>query len=88
MALLQVNGVNSIKIEELYSRLRNTGAEMEVMHNGQKQTLLLPGQAARGIMVASVFPNSPADAVGLPAGASSPESMTERWRMLKASGVR
>ena len=68
MALLQVNGVNSIKIEELYSRLRNAGAEMEVMHNGQKETLLLPGQAARGIMVASVFPNSPADAVGLPGG--------------------
>jgi len=68
MVLLQVNGENAIKIEELYSNLGSTMVEMEVLHNGQKEIFNLPGQAARGIMVASIFPDSPADSVGLPAG--------------------
>jgi len=67
MALLRVNGIDAIRIEDLYSNLGSTTAEIEVMHNGQKEVLLLPGQTKRGIMVASVFPASPADAVGLPA---------------------
>ena len=57
----QVNGENAIKIEELYRNLGSSTVEMEVMHNGQKEILNLPGQAARGIMVASIFPDSPAD---------------------------
>ncbi len=68
MALLQVNGENTIKIEELYNNLGSTTVEMEVLHSGQKEIFNLPGQAARGIMVASIFPDSPADLVGLPAG--------------------
>ncbi|HNZ05765.1 MAG TPA: site-2 protease family protein, partial [Methanothrix soehngenii] len=68
MVLLQVNGENAIKIEELYSNLGSSMVEMEVLHNGQKEIFNLPGQAARGIMVASIFPDSPADSVGLPAG--------------------
>jgi len=67
MALLRVNGIDTIRIEDLYSNLGSTTAEIVVMHNGQKEVLLLPGQTKRGIMVASVFPASPADAVGLPA---------------------
>ena len=68
MVLLQVNGENAITIEELYSNLGSSMVEMEVLHNGQKEIFNLPGQAARGIMVASIFPDSPADSVGLPAG--------------------
>jgi len=67
MALLQVNGIETIRIEDLYNNLGRTAAETVVMHNGQKETLILSGQAERGIMVASIFPNSPAEAVGLPA---------------------
>ena len=68
MALLQVNGIDAAKIEELYRNLGSGTAEMVVTNNGQKEILFLPGQTARGIMVASVFPDSPADDVGLPAG--------------------
>lgn len=68
MALLQVNGIDAIKNEELYRNLGSGTAEMVVTNNGQKEILFLPGQPERGIMVASVFPDSPADDVGLPAG--------------------
>ena len=66
ITLLQVNGKDTIRIEDLYRNLGSTTAEIEVIHNGQKKVLLLPGQTERGIMVASIFPDSPADAVGLP----------------------
>ncbi len=67
MALLQVNGLETTKTLDLYRNLGSTTAEIEVMHNGQKEVLILPGQVERGIMLASIFPDSPADAVGLPA---------------------
>lgn len=68
MALLEMNGEDAIRIEEFYHNLASNLVEMEVIQNNQKQILMLPGQPARGILVASIFPGSPADDVGLTEG--------------------
>ena len=86
MALLGVNGRDTIRTDELYRNLGSGTAEMEVIHNGQKETVIISGQPARGIMVASIFPDSPAEAIGLPA--RSVISMIDGKEVVDVDGFR
>ncbi len=67
MALLQVNGKETKSLEELYRNLRSgsTTQDFLVLNNDKEERLQISGQPARGIMVASIFEDSPAAAAGL-----------------------
>jgi membrane-associated protease RseP (regulator of RpoE activity) len=67
MTLLEANGAEIKSLEEFYSRLGSAFADIRVLYNDQEKSLRLSGESARGIMVASIFEDSPASKAGLPA---------------------
>lgn len=67
MVLLEANGKEVRSLEELYSDLGSGSAQVKVLYNDKEESLQLSGEAGRGIMVASIFEDSPAAAAGLPA---------------------
>jgi len=67
MVLLEVNGKKVRSLEELYSALGCGSAQVRVLYNDKEESLQLSGDLGRGIMVASIFEDSPAAASGLPA---------------------
>ena len=67
MVLLDVNGNRDISLDQFYSDLGASSASMRVLYDDREQILSLSGEPARGIMVASIFQDSPAEVAGLPA---------------------
>lgn len=67
MVVLQANGNNDSNLEHLYSDLAGQKAEIRVLQDDRELMLPLSGKPARGILVASIFADSPAEAAGLPA---------------------
>lgn len=66
MALVAVNGKEVKSLAEFNSNIARA-SQIDVIYNDLKERLQLSGEPARGIMVASIFENSPAFAAGLPA---------------------
>ncbi|HUS76915.1 MAG TPA: site-2 protease family protein [Methanothrix sp.] len=67
MVLLDVNGNRDLSLDQFYSDLGASSASMRVLYDDREQILSLSGEPARGIMVASIFQDSPAEVAGLPA---------------------
>lgn len=67
MALLDVNGNKAGSLDQFYGLLSSSSETIRVLFNDQEESLQLSGQPARGIMVASIFADSPAEIAGLPA---------------------
>ena len=67
MVLLEANGNSDGDLDQFYGNLDGSTASMRVYHNDREEILTLSGLPERGIMVASIFSGSPADAAGLPA---------------------
>ncbi|MBN1234435.1 MAG: site-2 protease family protein, partial [Methanotrichaceae archaeon] len=67
MVLLDVNGNRDRGLDQFYSDLGGSSASMRMLYDDREQILSLSGEPARGIMVASIFQDSPADVAGLPA---------------------
>jgi membrane-associated protease RseP (regulator of RpoE activity) len=68
MVLLETGGRDVRSLDDLYGILSEGSAEVEVINDDHQETLTLDGKAFRGIMVASIFDDSPAAHAGLPAG--------------------
>jgi membrane-associated protease RseP (regulator of RpoE activity) len=66
MVLLDVNGYKDSNLEQLYSHLGSLTNSVNVFYSNIEEILPLPGEPARGIMVASTFKGSSAEAAGLP----------------------
>ncbi|MDD4651217.1 MAG: site-2 protease family protein [Methanothrix sp.] len=66
MVLLDVNGNNDSNLDQFYSHLAGSTNRMNVFFNNKEEVLSLSGMPARGIMVASTFKGSSAEAAGLP----------------------
>jgi len=67
MALVAASGKEVGSLEEFYSNIASGTMQIKVIHNDLEESLQLSGEPERGIMVASIFENSPAFAAGLPA---------------------
>ncbi|MDM7938894.1 MAG: site-2 protease family protein, partial [Methanothrix sp.] len=67
MALVAANGKGVGSLEEFFSNIASGTMQIKVIHNDLEESLQLSGEPERGIMVASIFENSPAFAAGLPA---------------------
>jgi len=67
MVLLEANGNSDGDLDQFYGNLDGSAASMRVYYNDREEILALSGKPERGIMVASIFSGSPADAAGLPA---------------------
>ncbi len=68
MVLLEAGGREVKSLDELYGILGEGSSELNVLNDDRQETLTLEGKAARGIMVASIFDDSPAAKAGMPAG--------------------
>jgi membrane-associated protease RseP (regulator of RpoE activity) len=68
MVLLETGGRDVRSLDDLYGILSEGSAEVEVINDDHQETLTLDGKAFRGIMVASIFDDSPAAHAGMPAG--------------------
>jgi membrane-associated protease RseP (regulator of RpoE activity) len=68
MVLLEAGGRDVRSLDDLYSVLGEGSSEVEVINDDHQETLTLDGKAFRGIMVASIFDDSPAAHAGMPAG--------------------
>ncbi|OPY53942.1 MAG: zinc metallopeptidase RseP [Methanosaeta sp. PtaU1.Bin112] len=66
MVLLDVNGHKDSNLEQLYNHLGSSTNSVNVFYNNREEFLPLSGEPARGIMVASTFKGSSAEAAGLP----------------------
>jgi len=66
MVLLDVNGNNDSNLDQLYSHLVGSTNRMNVFYSNKEEVLTLSGKPAQGIMVASTFKGSSAEAAGLP----------------------
>lgn len=66
MVLIDVNGNNDSNLDQFYSHLAGSTNRMNVFYNNNEEILSLSGEPARGIMVASTFKGSSAEAAGLP----------------------
>jgi membrane-associated protease RseP (regulator of RpoE activity) len=66
MVLAQVNGMEADNLTWLYRSLSQGSAEMRVLQDNKFREMALKGQPSRGIMVVSVFQDSPAAEAGLP----------------------
>jgi len=66
MVLIDVNGNNDSNLDQFYSHLAGSTNRMNVFYNNKEEILSLSGEPARGIMVASTFKGSSAEAAGLP----------------------
>ncbi len=69
MVLLDANGKAVKNLEDLYNTLSGDTGQYNVLYDDRKESLMLEGKPERGIMVASIFEDSPAAAAGLPAHA-------------------
>ena len=67
MVLLEANGNRDGDLDQFYGDLDGSTASMRVYYDDREEILTLSGKPERGIMVASIFSGSPADAAGLPA---------------------
>jgi membrane-associated protease RseP (regulator of RpoE activity) len=67
MTLLDANGKDVRTLPDLVSDLGNSSVQIRVLYNDKEEALQLLGEPKRGIMVASIFEDSPASAAGLPA---------------------
>ena len=67
MVLLEANGNSDGDLDQFYGNLDGSTASMRVYYDDREEILTLSGLPERGIMVASIFSGSPADAAGLPA---------------------
>lgn len=68
MVLLEAGGRDVRSLDDLYGILGGGSSEVEVINDDRQEMLTLDGKAARGIMVASIFDDSPAKKAGMPAG--------------------
>lgn len=69
MVLMQAGGEDVRSLEQFYEDLMGASNQnsMNMLFDDQEETLSLSGQPARGILVASIIKDSPADAASLPA---------------------
>jgi len=67
MVLLDVNGNKVSSLEQFYGDLGHSTTSMKVLYDDREEILPISGEPARGIMVASIFKDSPAQSAGLPA---------------------
>jgi membrane-associated protease RseP (regulator of RpoE activity) len=67
MTLLDVDGYKIEGLDQFYTHLSSSPEVARVLFNDQEENLPLSGQPVRGIMVASIFADSPAETAGLPA---------------------
>lgn len=67
MVLLDVDGREIGTLKELYPALSSGSSQFDVISDDHRDSLSLNGKVARGIMVASIFDNSPASVAGMPA---------------------
>jgi membrane-associated protease RseP (regulator of RpoE activity) len=67
MTLLDVDGYKIEGLDQFYTHLSSSPEMARVLFNDQEENLPLSGQPVRGIMVASIFADSPAETAGLPA---------------------
>ena len=67
MIILKAGGSGVTNLDGLYSALAGGSRELAVLKDDRELTLPLKGDPARGILIVSVFENSPADKSGLPA---------------------
>ncbi len=68
MVLLEAGGKDVRSLDDLYGTLSEGPSEFEVINDDRHEVLSLEGKAAKGIMVASIFDDSPAARAGMPAG--------------------
>jgi membrane-associated protease RseP (regulator of RpoE activity) len=69
MALLETDGKETRSLEEFYSYLGSgsNGGKIKVFYSDKEENIVLSSPPERGIITASIFPNSPASTAGLPA---------------------
>lgn len=69
MMLMQANGEDVMSLKQLYADTQGSSTQnsLKVLLEGREVMLPLVAPLAQGIMVASIFNGSPADAAGLPA---------------------
>ncbi len=67
MTLLEADGKSVRNLQDIFSDLGNDSAQIKVLYNDKEKALQLTGKPEQGIMVASIFENSPAATAGLPA---------------------
>jgi membrane-associated protease RseP (regulator of RpoE activity) len=68
MVLLEAGERDVGSLDDLYGILGGGSSEVEVINDDHQEMLTLDGKAFRGIMVASIFDDSPAAHAGMPAG--------------------
>ena len=69
MMLMQANGEEVKNLKQLYADMQGSSTQnsLKMLYDGKETILPIAAQPAQGIMVASIFNGSPADAAGLPA---------------------
>ena len=65
MALMIANGKAVDRLDDLFNNLSSGSSQIQVLNEGNEENLQLAGVPARGIMVASIFEDSPAAQAGL-----------------------
>jgi membrane-associated protease RseP (regulator of RpoE activity) len=65
MALMIANGKVVDRLDDLFNNLSGGSSQIQVLNEGKEENLQLTGVPARGIMVASIFEDSPAAQAGL-----------------------
>ena len=65
MALKMSNGKDVNRLDDLFNNLSGSSSQIQVLKEGNEEILQLAGVPARGIMVASIFEDSPAAQAGL-----------------------
>jgi membrane-associated protease RseP (regulator of RpoE activity) len=65
MALMIANGKVIDRLDDLFNNLSGGSSQIQVLNEGKEENLQLTGAPARGIMVASIFEDSPAAQAGL-----------------------
>jgi membrane-associated protease RseP (regulator of RpoE activity) len=65
MALMIANGKAVDRLDDLFNNLSGGSSQIQVLNEGKEENLQLTGVPARGIMVASIFEDSPAAQAGL-----------------------
>lgn len=68
MVLQDVDGREIGSLKELYTALSDGSSQFNVISDDHRDSLSLNGKVARGIMVASIFDNSPASVAGMLSG--------------------
>jgi membrane-associated protease RseP (regulator of RpoE activity) len=68
MVLLEAGERDVGSLDDLYGTFGEGSSEVEVINDDHQEMLMLDGKAFQGIMVASIFDDSPAAHAGMPAG--------------------